>query len=65
MALAPRLGLRILEQRFALDFLLQADEVMLCNSLIGVWPVQALAGKTWARHGLAHKLRHMLHAEND
>lgn len=65
MALAPRLGLRILEQRFALDFLLQADEVMLCNSLIGVWPVKALAGKTWARHDLAHKLRHMLHAEND
>jgi 4-amino-4-deoxychorismate lyase len=65
MALAPRLGLRVLEQRFSLDFLLQAEEVLLCNSLIGVWPVQALAGKTWARHDLAHKIRHMLHAEND
>ena len=65
MALSPRLGLQVLEQRFSLDFLLQAEEVLLCNSLIGVWPVKALAGKTWARHALAHKLRNMLHAEND
>jgi 4-amino-4-deoxychorismate lyase len=65
MALAPRLGLRVSEQCLSLDFLLQAEEVLLCNSLIGVWPVKALAGKTWARHDLAHKIRHMLYAEND
>ena len=47
IALAPTLGLQVETGNFALAFLLRADEVLLCNSLIGVWQVRELAGKTW------------------
>jgi len=65
MAFAPGLGLQVSVQNFPLEFLLQADEVMLCNSLIGVWPVSEFAGKTWARNAMACKIGRMLHAAND
>lgn len=65
MALAPRLGLQVSVQNSPLEFLIQADEVMLCNSLIGVWPVSEFAGKTWARSDLAGRIGRMLHAAND
>lgn len=31
----------------ALDELLAADEVLICNSVFGLWPVRELAGHTW------------------
>jgi 4-amino-4-deoxychorismate lyase len=31
--------------------LLAADEVFVCNSLIGVWPLRELEGRTWTAPG--------------
>lgn len=38
----PRLGIKSLVKDLLLENIYQADEVFLCNSLIGVWPVVAL-----------------------
>ena len=45
--------------------LLEAEEVLLVNSLIGVWPVRELAGKTWAPGSFAARMRLWLDEEND
>ncbi|KIP88071.1 MULTISPECIES: aminodeoxychorismate lyase [Pseudomonas] len=47
-----------------MDELLAADEVFLCNSLYGVWPVRELQGRHWPVGPLTRKLqgiaRHLL-----
>jgi 4-amino-4-deoxychorismate lyase len=35
------------EQRISLAELLQADEIFVCNSIYGIWPVQMLEVKTY------------------
>jgi 4-amino-4-deoxychorismate lyase len=40
----PKLGIPAEVGEFDLEFLLNADEVFLSNSVIGLWPVRALAG---------------------
>ncbi len=42
-----------------------ADEVMLVNSLIGVWPVAGLAGRTWSAFPVARQVRLWLNALRD
>jgi 4-amino-4-deoxychorismate lyase len=37
--------------------LLGADEVFVCNSLYGVWPVRALAAHDWPVGPLTRKLQ--------
>ena len=37
--------------------LLAADEVFLCNSLYGVWPVRRFAGHDWSVGPLTRKLQ--------
>jgi len=37
--------------------LVQADEVFLCNSLYGIWPVTALAECVWPVGPLTRKLQ--------
>ncbi|WP_024303777.1 aminodeoxychorismate lyase [Pseudogulbenkiania sp. MAI-1] len=44
---APALGLVVREARLTLDDLDSAEAVFLCNSLIGLWPVVRLDGRTW------------------
>lgn len=39
------------------DELLAADEVLLCNSVYGVWPVTALQGHRWSVGALTRKLQ--------
>jgi 4-amino-4-deoxychorismate lyase len=43
-----------------LDTLLGADEVVMCNSLYGVWQVRSIATQTWPRGDLASQLRELL-----
>ncbi|HYQ39977.1 MAG TPA: aminotransferase class IV, partial [Pseudomonas sp.] len=40
--------------------LLAADEVLLCNSQYGIWPVVALEGRVWPVGQLTRKLQHLL-----
>lgn len=41
--LSPRLGLPAIEHTFAKMELLSADEIFVCNSIIGIWPVIRIA----------------------
>lgn len=43
--------------RFDLQALRQADEVVICNSLFGVWQVLGVAGHAWSPGSLAAMLR--------
>jgi 4-amino-4-deoxychorismate lyase len=43
-----------------LDDVLTADEVVICNSLYGVWQVRSLAAQTWPLGKLAAQLRELL-----
>lgn len=57
---APQLGCQATVGTFGLNELLQADEVIICNSLYGVWQVRHLGDKTWSAGTLAEQLRAML-----
>lgn len=45
--------------------LLEAEEVLLVNSLIGVWPVRELAGRIWAPGNFAARVRLWLDDESN
>jgi 4-amino-4-deoxychorismate lyase len=60
MALAPALGLSLAVGNYSLDYLLESDEVLLCNSVIGVWQVRVCREKRWEPGCLTPKLRSLL-----
>ncbi|MDD5330137.1 MAG: aminodeoxychorismate lyase [Sulfuricella sp.] len=60
MALAGELGLAAKVENLSLAQLQEADEVALCNSVIGAWQVRELAGKVWRGGSLATRLRKLL-----
>ena len=60
LELAPALGFEVAIGQFKLDDLLQADEVIVCNSLFGAWQVRALAATSWPAGDLASRLREVL-----
>lgn len=47
MELAHELGIKLTVRALPLHNLIQAEEVLLCNSLIGVWQVTSFLNKTW------------------
>ncbi|MCX4189257.1 aminodeoxychorismate lyase [Methylophaga sp. OBS3] len=55
-------GISVKECKLSLDDLLHADEVFLCNSVIGIWPVTKIIGidKTWIHGLVTQKLQHWL-----
>ena len=57
---APSLGLLPKLQKLSLFELLQADEVIICNSLFGAWQVVELNNKAWTTQNLAEDLRKIL-----
>jgi 4-amino-4-deoxychorismate lyase len=60
MDLAGRLGMTVRVENLPLARVYDADEVVICNSVIGVWQVRELAGKTWPAGRLAARLRSLL-----
>lgn len=54
---ARALGLPVEVRDIAYDELAQADEVFLCNSLYGIWPVRALRERHWSVGPLTRKLQ--------
>ena len=65
MALAPRLGLTVSVTHIDLTALMAADEVLLCNSVIGLWSVRELAGKCWDTGQFAPAIRALLESDDD
>lgn len=57
---AHRLGIAVDEGRFQVQHLLDAEAVLLTNSLIGVWPVARLGGRHWDPSPIAERLREAL-----
>ena len=57
LAQAEALGITLQVQAVSEEQLLAADEVFLCNSLYGVWPVTALQGHRWPVGPLTRKLQ--------
>jgi 4-amino-4-deoxychorismate lyase len=65
LGLADRLGLELRIEALSLPFVFDADEVLLCNSIIGIWPVRELGGREVRTGGVAGQLRGWLLHEND
>ena len=57
LAQAAAQGISVVERDISYAELLAADEVFVCNSLYGVWPVRGLAGHDWPVGPLTRKLQ--------
>lgn len=57
---AETLKLKAKTEEMQLEKLLTADEVLICNSLFGVWQVRQLTHKKWAKQTLANQLREVM-----
>lgn len=60
LTLAAGAGMNVVEGRFLKSELEQADEVMLCNSLIDIWPVVALGEWRWPAGSVTRQLQSLL-----
>jgi 4-amino-4-deoxychorismate lyase len=61
---APGLGYSVEVRHIRLSELMDADELLICNSLFGVWQVRNLAGHTWQSGKLAARFRKILKEED-
>ena len=57
---AARQGITCEVRDIAFDELLTADEVFVCNSLYGIWPVRELAASVWPAGPLTRKLQALI-----
>ena len=64
MNLAPSLGYGLEVRHLRLSELMDADEVITCNSLYGAWQVRHLADRLWQPGVLAAKLREYLYKDD-
>lgn len=60
MEVAPALGLSVEVRNILLRELLEADEVLVCNSVIGIWPVREIGPRHWVPGELVPALRRNL-----
>lgn len=57
LGLGKPLGLNVTTENISMPQLLEADEVVICNSLYGAFQVTRIADKTWPKQDLAEKIR--------
>lgn len=65
LVFAAALGLPVHVAPLSLDELMAADEVMLCNSVIGLWQVREFNGRVWASGEVCARLRTLLEGRDD
>jgi 4-amino-4-deoxychorismate lyase len=65
LAFAAELGLKARVAPLSLEALMAADEVMLCNSVIGLWQVREFNGQVWNGGALGARLRLLLEGRDD
>jgi len=65
MEVAPEAGLSVEVSRFPLRTLLEADEVLVCNSVIGLWPVREIGPRRWTPGELVPALWRALETAGD
>ncbi|MDP0919796.1 aminotransferase class IV, partial [Klebsiella pneumoniae] len=57
LAQAQALGIPVAVADVSIEQLQQADEVFVCNSVYGIWPVRACAAMSWSVGPLTRKLQ--------
>jgi 4-amino-4-deoxychorismate lyase len=62
LARAAEAGITVRVTELFLDDLRQADEVFVCNSVYGVWPIQAFTSLNWSPGPLTRKLQRIARA---
>ena len=55
--LAPELKLPVVERDLSIDDLLNADEIFLCNSVRGIWPVKEFRSRQWSQWPITMQLQ--------
>ncbi len=60
LANAKKLGLKAKQVSLSLVDLMNADEVLICNSIFGVWQVVDFNNKLWEKQSLAQQCRELL-----
>jgi 4-amino-4-deoxychorismate lyase len=65
MEFAVDLGVSVRVGELPLERLMDADEIMLVNSVIGVWRVREFNGRVWGDGGLTGELRAMVEERDD
>lgn len=60
LSYVPALGLQANIQNLPLAVMMQADEIIICNSLFGAWQAVDFNGKQWPKQTLAQQLTNML-----
>ena len=58
--LADKFGLKIEIKKITLDFLLKAEEIFMCNSLIGIQPVNSINGKLFLENKETQRIKNKL-----
>jgi len=62
---AAQLGVAVRVGKLTLAMLMEAEEIMLCNSVIGVWPVGEFNGQVWEKRDVAMQLSQLMEAVDD
>jgi 4-amino-4-deoxychorismate lyase len=57
---ASNLGCTAVARELSLDALMEADEIITCNSLYGAWQVRSFNNRQWPKQGLALQIRTLL-----
>ncbi len=65
LACAPQLGLNIEIRAIALNDLYTADEIFVCNSVIGLWPVKQIGAQQIKVATITHQFQRLLARETD
>lgn len=65
LAFARELGLAVKVGVLRLERLMAAEEVMLCNSVIGIWQVCEFNGRAWQAGHLTPQLRQLMDERDD
>jgi len=65
MEFAAELGIAVQIGPLTLDMLMEADEIMLSNSVIGVWKVREFNGRMWPDGNLTARLRRLVDGRDD
>jgi len=64
MSMVAEWGFQVKVQPISLQVLMEADEVLMCNSVIGVWQIVEFQEKAWPAGNLVHRIRAALHDGN-
>ncbi len=64
IALSSTLNLKVSQNKISGEQLLQASEIFICNSLIGVWPVRRIENQVLSPGPVTRRVQQMLEAEH-